>query len=220
MNNEKHIDVINQIKLDVSEHVVRDGANQSAFERDNPNFARALIDNRSCIELEYTRAYALFMVELLKWRSNGLGAESKVFFSRSYTHVMLCHRLLASFGEAVVTHSSVKIGCRLERLLDDMQSAEGKSLASCKKIIRDAIELGFVERTLLNNDRRRHVLFLTNMGLVEWLESGVGIHTRLANSTNLGQVLLDSAEYDGHTKSLKHILEAAKLDTEKNTDKK
>ncbi len=182
------------------------------FAKRNPNFMDALLENRHCIELEYTRAYAAFMVELLQWRSNGLGAESKVFFSRSYTHAMLVHALLSSIGEAVCTYNSRIIGRRLGEVIDLMRSAEHKSLATCKKIINESIDRGFVERHQLSEDKRHRVLCLTNVSVREWLEFGVQTNVRLAQRTGLSEALQAMSWVPEKSKGIKQIIDAAKID--------
>lgn len=182
------------------------------FAKRNPNFMDALLENRHCIELEYTRAYAAFMVELLQWRSNGLGAESKVFFSRSYTHVMLVHALLASLGEAVCTYNSRIVGRRLGEVVDLMRSAENKSLATCKKIINESIDRGFVERHQYSEDKRHSVLCLTNVSVREWLEFGVEKNVRLAQRNGLIEALQEMSRIPENSKEMEQIINAARID--------
>jgi len=182
------------------------------FAKQNPNFMDALLENRHCIELEYTRAYAAFMVELLHWRSNGHGAESKVFFSRSYTHVMLVHALLASLGQAVCTYNSRIVGRRLGEVVDLMRSAENKSLATCKKIINESIDRGFVERHQLSEDKRHSVLCLTNISVREWLEFGVEKNVRIAQRNGLIEALQEMSQLAENSKSMEQIIDAAKID--------
>lgn len=194
-------------------HVQNSAKKVVAFENNYPNFCAALLENYDAPELEYTRAYASFMCELIRWRGDRTGAGSKQFFSLSYTHAMLSYRLLSGAGDAIVSHHSPRIGVTLENLREYMKSAEQKGYDTINGIISDAVKAGYVEKTHLGSDKRRTVYFLSKLALREWLEFGVHINARMARQANLSDALRKLADAldannQKHSDQLAKILDA------------
>ena len=187
------------------------------LQRRYPKWVAALLDNRTAPELDYTRAYAQFMVDLIKWRGNRHGHGAKAFFSKSYTHGMMCFTLLSYAGEAIVRHGSARIGVPLATLHRNMKAAEGKTLETINGIIKDALEAGLINKTYLATDKRCSVYYLERDPFNAWLDEGVKVNSAMAVECRLADALRNLADMIESrdteiSEELQNILDAAKLD--------
>tara|TARA_E500000305_G_scaffold37281_1_gene28636 strand:+ start:2443 stop:3087 length:645 start_codon:yes stop_codon:yes gene_type:complete len=98
--------------------------------------------------------------------------QSGSFFQISWTHQALFYRLLKKIASCARTGDDA-VGVSRKEVAQYMKLAQNKSHGAISKIISDGLAGGYIDETPWHLDARIKVLYLTPIGLTDFMDQGL-----------------------------------------------
>ena len=141
------------------------------FRKNHSEFADLMHSTGNKAEWLVSEALADFYLQ--RFRIIGANSlPSGSFFQISWTHQALFYRLLKKIASCARTGDDA-VGVSRKEVVQYMKLAQNKSHGAISKIIADALAGGFIEETQWHLDARIKVLYLTPIGLTDFMHQGL-----------------------------------------------
>lgn len=191
----------------------------SHFRENYPEFADLMHSTGDKAEWRVGEALAEYYLQ----RFRGIGANSLSsgsFFQISWTHQALFYRLFKKIASCARTGDDA-VGVSRKEVAQYMKLAQNKSHGAIYKIIADGLADGFIAETRWHLDERIKMLYLTPVGLTDFMDQGLENAIAASMTSALPEFLLmldkhrsEDDDYKPVGKILRRFLD------DKNTTKK
>jgi len=160
----------------------------SHFRKNYPEFADLMHSTGD--KAEWLVAESLSEYYLQRFRVIGANTlPSGSFFQISWTHQALFYRLFKKIASCARTGDDA-IGVSRKEVAQYMKLAQNKSHGAISKIIADGLAGGFIDETTWHLDARIKVLYLTPIGLTDFMDQGLENAITASMSSALPEFLL------------------------------